>query len=262
MVDRTRSRRPRRRWVSGPLRVVIVLPFAIAMIAPFIYMIITGLPGADQALRSSIGRFALNSAIFSLGIAAGQLVTSTGAAYAFGRLRFPGRDRLFLAYLAVLTLPAILLAIPRFLLIDTLGWTDTYAGLVSTELVSIGGIFFLRQCFRAMPPDLEDAARLEGAGEWTIFRRVALPQAAPALATLGVVAFAEQWRSFLWPLVAVRSSGMQVVEVGMAGLRGLRELSGPDPMAAALVATLPLLILCLFGSKLFIRALGVSAGIR
>ncbi|HEV2749358.1 MAG TPA: carbohydrate ABC transporter permease [Gemmatimonadales bacterium] len=262
MVDQMRGRRAARGWLGGSLRFALALPLAVAMIAPFIYMIVAGLPGAEQALRSSIGHFAMNSAIFSLAVVAGQVVTSATAAYAFARLRFPGRDRLFLAYLAVLAVPVILLVIPRFLMIDALGWIDSYAGLISTELVSISGIFFLRQCFQAMPRDLEDAARLEGAGEWTIFRRVVVPQAAPALTTLGVLAFAEQWRSFLWPLVAVRSSDMQVVEAGIAGLRGARELSGPDPMAGALVAALPLLILCLFGPKFFIRGIRIPAGLR
>lgn len=251
-----------RRWLSGSLRFALVLPLAVAMIAPFIYMVVAGLPGAEQALRSSIGHFAMNSAIFSLAVVAGQVVTSATAAYAFARLRFPGRDGLFLVYLAVLNVPVILLVIPRFLMIDALGWIDSYAGLISTELVSVTGILFLRQCFQAIPRDLEDAARLEGAGEWTIFRRVAVPQAAPALATLAVLAFAEQWKSFLWPLVVVRSSDMQVVEVGIAGLRGARELSGPDPMAGALVAVLPLLILCLFGPRFFVRGIGIAAGMR
>ena len=256
------SRAGRRRWVSGSLRFVFVLPLVVAVIAPFIYMIVTGLPGAESALRSSIGHFALNSVIVSLTVVAGQVVTSATAAYAFARLRFPGRDRLFLAYLAVLTVPVILLVIPRFIMIDALGWLDSYAGLIATELVSITGIFFLRQCFRAMPRDVEDAARLEGASERTIFRRIVLPQAMPALATLTVLAFAEQWKSFLWPLVAVRSSAMQVVEVGIAGLRGARELSGPDPMAGALVAVLPLLLLCLFGPRFFVRGIRTMAGIR
>ena len=257
-----RARRPVRRWhwVGGSVRLALALPLVAAAIAPFIYMVVTGLPGADSVLRSTAGRFVANSAIFSLAVVAGQVITSATAAYAFARLRFAGRDRLFLAYLAALTVPVILLVIPRFLLIDALGWIDGYAGLISTELVSVTGIFFLRQCFRAMPRDLEDAARLEGAGEWTIFRRVVLPQAGPALGTLAALAFVEQWRSFLWPLVAVRSSDLQVVEVGIAGLRGTRELSGTDPMTGALIAVLPVLILCLALPRVFVRA--IEAGLR
>ncbi|HYL55384.1 MAG TPA: carbohydrate ABC transporter permease [Gemmatimonadales bacterium] len=254
MSERVRGRR----WASGSLRVALVLPLALAVVAPFIYTVAVGLAGAAAALQSSVGQFVVNSAIFSVAIVAGQVMTSATAAYAFARLRFAGRDPLFLAYLGVLTLPAILLVIPRFLMIDALGWIDSYAGLISTELVSVAGIVFLRRCFGAIPADLEDAARLEGAGEWTIFRRVLLPQAGPALLTLALLAFAEQWRSFLWPLVAVRSSQMQVLEVGIAGLRGGREFSGPDPMAGALVAVVPLLILCLVGPRSFVRGTGAT----
>lgn len=255
------SKRARgRRWASQSLRVALVLPLAAAMVAPFIYTVAAALPSAADALRSSVGQFVVNSVIFSVAIVAGQVMTSATAAYAFARLRFAGRDDVFIAYLGVLTLPAILLVIPRFLMIEALGWVDSYGGLISTELVSVAGIVFLRQCFGAMPPDLEDAARLEGAGEWTIFRRVVLPQAGPALLTLALLAFVQQWRSFLWPLVAVRSSHMQVLEVGIAGLRGARELSGPDPMAGALVAVVPLLILCLVGPRSFVRGTGGGGG--
>src|SRR6266550_4726880 len=136
---------------------------------------------------------------------AGRGKGSGWLAYAFARLRFPGRDRVFFAYLSALMAPAMVLAIPRYLLIDALGWVDSYQGLISTELVSVTGIFLLRQLFRAIPRDLEDAARLEGAGEWTIFWRVIVPPSRPALATLAVLAFADQWRSFVWPLLASRS---------------------------------------------------------
>src|SRR5207249_10795533 len=106
--------------------------------------------------------------------------------YALARLRFAGRERVLLVYLSALMAPGILLSIPRSLLIDALGWVDRYRGLVSTELVSVTGIFLLRQFFRTIPRDLEDAARLEGAREWTIFWRVILPVSRPALVTLGV----------------------------------------------------------------------------
>src|SRR5881296_2834310 len=201
------------------------------MIAPFLYMVATALTSEPDSLRHLVpehfaaalaalpfGRFLFTSVIFSLAVVAGQVVTSATAAYAFARLRFPGRDRVFLIYLCALMAPAIVLVIPRFLLIDALGWVDSYQGLISTELVSVSGIFFLRQCFLAIPRDLEDAARLEGAGEWTVFRRIVLPLSGPALGTLVVLALADQWKSFFWPLVATSSPDMQVLEVGIAHL--------------------------------------------
>src|SRR5256885_6683720 len=148
----------------------------------------------------------INSAIFAGCVVVGQVLPSAAAAYAFARLRFPGRDRVFVAYLSVLMVPAVVLLIPRFLIINALGWVDTYAGLISTELVSVWGIFLLRQFFLTIPRDLEDAARLDGAGEWTGFWRVGLPLSKPALATLAVPAVVDQREGFLLPLISTRSA--------------------------------------------------------
>src|SRR5438128_5922650 len=264
MADRAGRRGVLRRWVSY----VVALPLVLVMVAPFLYMVAAALMSEPDALRRPaleniaaalvalpVGRFLLISVIFSRAVVARQLLTSATAAYAFARLRFPGRDRLFLAYLCALMAPGVLLAIPRFLLIDALGWVDRYRGLVSTELVSVTGIFLLRQFFRTIPRDLEDAARLEGAREWTIFWRVILPVSRPALVMLGVLAFADQWRSFVWPLVATRSSEMQPLEVGIANLRGMYDLSWSDQMATAVATVIPLTVLYFVAQRYFIRGI-------
>ncbi len=230
------------------------------MVAPFLYMVATGLAAGPEALTAlPFGRFVLTSAVVAVTVVVGQVLTSATAAYAFARLRFAGRDRLFLAYLSALTVPTIVLVVPRFLFVDALGWAEGYRGLISTELVSVTGIFLLRQFFRTLPRDLEDAARLEGAGEWTIFWRVVVPQARPALATLAVLAFAEQWRSFLWPLVVAQSGAPQVVEVGMANLWGMYPLSGPDQIAVAALAMLPMVVLYVVAQKYFVRWITASS---
>ncbi len=228
------------------------------MVAPFLYMVGLALgTGADALTAAPFGRFVLTSAIVTGTVVFGQVVTSAAAAYAFARLRFAGRDRLFLAYLSTLTVPTMLVVLPRFLFIDAIGWTEGYRGLISTELVSVIGIFLLRQFFRTLPRDLEDAARLEGAGEWTIFWRVIVPQARPALATLAVLGFAEQWRSFLWPLVLAQAGASEVVEVGMANLRGMYALSGPDQIAVAAVAVVPVAVLCVVAHASFVRGIAL-----
>jgi multiple sugar transport system permease protein len=258
---------------------VLVALLGCAMIVPFLYMIATSLMGEFEVLRYPplllparphpenfaaaltalpFGRFFLNSAIFSVGVVAGQVATSATAAYAFARLRFPGRDRVFLAYLSVLMVPVVVLLIPRFLIINALGWVDTYAGLISTELVSVWGIFLLRQFFLTIPRDLEDAARLDGAGEWTVFWRVVLPLSQPALATLAVVAFVDQWKSFLWPLIATRSTDMQVVEVGIASFHGLYYTNWPYQMAAAVTAVVPSLVLYFGAQRYFVRGIQLT----
>jgi len=270
-----------RRWFRPGLALawVGVVLLACSMVVPFLYMASTSLmdefevlryppavlpahptlanyPGALTALP--FGRFFLNSAILATCVVIGQLLTSATAAYAFARLRFPGRDRVFLAFLSVLMVPAIVLLIPRFLIVNALGWVDSYAGLISTELVSVWGIFLLRQFFLTMPRELEDAARLDGAGEWTIFWRVALPLSKPALATLAVFAFVDQWKNFLWPLIVTRSTPLQVVEVGIASFHGLYYTNWPYQMAVALSAILPLVVLFFFAQRYFIQGIQLS----
>ncbi|MGH7671342.1 MAG: carbohydrate ABC transporter permease [Gemmatimonadales bacterium] len=243
---------------------------ALAMVAPFLYMVSVSLTGEVDvfrwppenyagALRAlPFGRFFLNSAIVATCVAVAQVLTSAMAAYAFARLRFPGRDRLFLAFLSVLMVPAIVLLIPRFLIIDAFGWVDSYAGLISTELVSVWGIYLLREFFRTLPRDLEDAARLDGAGEWTILWRVILPVSKPAIATLAVFAFVDQWKNFLWPLIATRSVEMRVVEVGVARFHELYATTWPYQMAVAVMATLPLLVVFLVAQRYFIKGIQLT----
>lgn len=270
-----------RRWFRPGLALAWlgVLLLAATMVIPFLYMASTSLMDEFAVLRYPpavlpahptltnypaaltalpFGRFFLNSAILATCVVIGQLLTSATAAYAFARLRFPGRDRVFLAFLSVLMVPAIVLLIPRFLIVNALGWVDSYAGLISTELVSVWGIFLLRQFFLTIPRELEDAARLDGAGEWTIFWRVALPLSKPALATLAVFAFVDQWKNFLWPLIVTRSTPMQVVEVGVASFHGLYYTNWPYQMAAALAVALPLIVLFLFAQRYFIQGIQLT----
>ena len=265
--------------MSGVLAAGLVGLVALVMLLPFLYMLSTALMGEFDVLRYPpplwprsprgenfaaalaalpFGRFFLNSVVFAGCAVAGQVLTSAAAAYAFARLRFPGRDRLFLAFLAALIVPTTVLLVPRFLIVNALGWVDSYAGLVSTELVSVWGIFWLRQFFVTLPRDLEDTARLDGAGEWTIFWRVVLPLSKPALATLAVVGFVNEWKNFLWPLIATRSTDMQVVEVGIANLHGLYSANWPYQMAAATMAVVPSLLAYLVAQRYFMKGISLS----
>ncbi len=203
-------------------------------------------------------RFFLNSAIMSTFIVAGHLVTASTAGYAFARLRFPGRERVFILFLANLMVPVIVLLIPRFLLVQAAGWVDTYAGLIVTELVGVWGIFLMRQYFLSIPRELEDAARVDGASEWQVFYRVALPLAKPALATVALFSFVETWKSFLWPLIVTRSMGMRPVEVGIAAFHGIYFTNWPFQMAAAVTAVVPILVLFLFTQRYFVRGIQLA----
>ena len=251
------------------------------MAAPFLWMAVTSLMGQlevfapggllpetalwsnypDALTAQPFGRYFLNSLVFAAAVVAGQVATATTAGYAFARLEFPGRDRVFMLFLATMMVPAVIVLIPRFLMIDALGWIDSYQGLVSTELVSVWGIFLMRQYFRTVPRELEDAARVDGAGPARIFLSVALPLAKPAVATLALFAFIDAWKNFMWPLLVTRSMEMRVVEVGIAAFHSTYEINWPFQMAAGVVAVLPVALLFLFTQRYFVRGIQLE-GIR
>jgi len=251
----------------------------ISMLVPFLWMLSTSLMNEfdvyqypprllpldpvwsnyPNALTAApFARFFLNSAIMSLLIVFGHLFTAATAGYAFARLSFPGRDKIFIVFLANLMVPIIVLLIPRFLLVSALGWVDTYMGLIITELVSVWGIFLMRQYFLSIPRELEDAARIDGASEWQIFRKVALPLAKPALATVALFSFVETWKSLLWPLIVTRSMTMRPVEVGIAAFHSLYFSNWPYQMAAAVVAVIPILTLFFLTQRYFVRGIQLA----
>jgi multiple sugar transport system permease protein len=266
-----------RRWSTAGLGLLAVV--GLVMVAPFLYMVSVSFMGEAELLRwppalfpespttsnyraafegLPYTRIFLNTAILAGCVMLGQVLTSAAAGYAFARMRFPGRDGVFATALAMLVIPAIVLLIPRYLLINTLGWVDSYAGLISTELVSVWGIFLMRQSFLMLPRDVEEAARLDGAGEWALFWRVALPLATPAVAALAVLAFMDQWRNFLWPLVVTRSPEMQVAEVALAQFHTTYAANWPYQMAAAVMVTLPVLVVCLLAQRYVMQGVRVT----
>ncbi|MGE3525127.1 MAG: carbohydrate ABC transporter permease [Gemmatimonadales bacterium] len=271
--------RPPVRLFGRALGGLLILLLAFVSLAPFLVMVSTSLMDEFEVYQQPIrllpavprwsnypnaltafpfGRFFLNTFVFAVAVVAGQVVTSALAGFAFARLRFPGRDRIFGVILAVLMVPVVVILIPRFLLINALGWVDTLHGIVVTELVSVWGIFLLRQSFQALPRELEDAARLDGAGEWAIFWHVGLPAVRPALATLGLFAFIEAWKAYLWPLIATRSLDQRLVEVGVASFHGLYYSNWPYQMAAAVTAVIPLLLVFLLAQRYFIKGIQLT----
>jgi multiple sugar transport system permease protein len=274
-----RGRAAAARRVAGHL---LALALALVTLAPFLWMVATSLMDELEVFRYPppilpesprwanypealtalpFGRFFVNSIVLALFTVAGQVVTGAMAGYAFARYRFAGRDALFVLYLATLMVPSIVLLIPRFLLVDALGLVDTVAGLVSTELVAVWGVFLMRQFFLTLPRETEDAARIDGAGEWSVFWRIALPLARPALATLALFAFIDAWKSFLWPLIVTRSPERRVVEVGIASFHGLYYANWPYQMAAAVAALIPVLAVFFFAQRYFVRGIQLT-GLR
>jgi multiple sugar transport system permease protein len=249
------------------------------MLAPFLWMISTSLMGEldvfrfpprflpssyrwqnypDAMTMQPFGRYFLNTAIVATVSVLSQLMFCSMAAYAFARLRFLGRDRLFAVYLATMMIPGIVTLIPSFLLITTFGWMNTYLALVAPSLSSVWGIFLLRQFFMTIPRDLEDAARVDGASELMIFWRIILPLSRPALATLAIFAFMASWKDFLWPLIVTNRTDMRTVEVGIAGFNSLYATDWPHQMAAAVLVMLPVIVVFFAAQKYFVRGITMS----
>jgi len=212
----------------------------------------------DAWNAAPFGRYLANTVIVAGSVMILETITSALAAYSFARLRFPGRDILFLAYLGTLMIPRQVTLIPQFILMRELGWIDTYQGLIIPQAFSAFGTFLLRQYFLGIPRELEDAARIDGASRWEIFRRIILPLSGPALATLAVFIFLFQWNNLLWPLVMSNSEGTRPVAVGLRAFQGQYATDWNLLMAAAGLATLPVVAMYLVAQRWFVRGITLS----
>jgi multiple sugar transport system permease protein len=208
--------------------------------------------------RLALGRYALNSALVATVTTIAALVINSLAGYAFAKLRFPGRDRTFRALAIGLAVPVQVAMLPLFLLIKSLGLVNNYGGVIIPGLASIFGIFLVRQYALAIPDDLLDAARIDGASEWRVFRSVVLPTIRPVLATLALWTFLATWNDFMWPLIVLSDDRRYTLPVALAGLMGEHAQDVELMMAGAVVTVLPVLILFLMLQRYYVE--GVTEG--
>jgi multiple sugar transport system permease protein len=212
----------------------------------------------DAWRAAPFGRYLANTVLIAGSVAILETVTSAFAAYAFARLRFPGRDFLFLVYLGTLMIPRQVTLIPQFILMRELGWVDTYQGLIIPQAFSAFGTFLLRQFFVGIPRELEDAARIDGASRFECFRRIILPLSGAALATLMVFAFLFQWNNLLWPLVMSNTDSTRPVAVGLRAFQGQYSTDWNLLMAAAALATIPVIVVYVAAQRWFVRGITLS----
>ncbi|VXB62116.1 Carbohydrate ABC transporter membrane protein 2, CUT1 family [Microbacterium sp. 8M] len=205
------------------------------------------------------GRLFLNSLLFAGGVTLLALVFDALAAYALARLDFRGNRVLLVVIVASLMIPFQATLIPVYQLVAQLGWVNTFAGLIIPRAADAFGIFFLRQFFVSLPRDLDNAARIDGAGEFRIFLSIVLPNAVPAMLTLAIFTFVNNWNDLLWPLVFTTSPEMGTITSGLTLLTGP---SGIIPygtmMAGALIAVLPLAVMFLIMQRRFIESVATT----
>ena len=203
-------------------------------------------------------RFYANTIIVTVARVVGQVFLASLAAFAFSRLRFPGRDVLFFILLAGLMVPDQVLIIPKYALMRQWGWLDSYQGLIVPLLFSAFGTFLLRQYFLSIPADYQEAATIEGANPFQIYWQIYLPLARPALVAFAFLVIQWSWNEFLWALIITSRTEMQVLSVGIALLQGQYFSNNALLMAAANMATIPVLILFLVFQRQLVEGITLS----
>ncbi|GAP97498.1 carbohydrate ABC transporter permease [Leptolyngbya sp. NIES-2104] len=206
------------------------------------------------------GRWLLNSAIVAVFVTLFNLLFNSMAGYALARIRFPGSSLLFFLILAVLVVPAQITLLPRFLILRSLGWLNSYQGLIVPTMVNATFIFMMRQFFINFPKELEEAAQLDGLNRFETFFQIVLPLAKPALAAQTIFIFMSSWNEFLLPLVVMSNPEMFTLPIGLNAFKGQYVTFWNYIMAASMVFTLPALVIYAFFNRYFIQGVTFTGG--
>lgn len=261
---------------------VFLIGYALLMFVPFAWTVITsfktqpdsvrmtfipdpitveGWQRAFNELNPPVMQLFLNSAIIAGTVTITNVVLGSMAGYAFARLRFPGREFLFLLVLGTLMIPDQLRMVPVYQIMQTLGLSRgdlQYGGVILILAISATSVFLLRQYFLTIPRDLEEAAKIDGAGFFTTFWRVMLPLASPALAAVAILSFQGAWNGFFWPLIIMSERDNWTLPLGLTQFRFEFFTQWPPLMAVVALATLPILVLYLFFQRYFVEGIAAS----
>jgi len=205
--------------------------------------------------RLALGRYFLNSLILAISVAVTSLLINSMAGFAFAKFSFKAKRPLFTILLSSMIIPAQVTMLPVFLLLNKLGLLNTYFGIIIPGMASIFGIFLIRQYLQSIPDSLLEAARLDGARDFTIYWRIILPLAKPVLVTLALFTFMGTWNDFLWPLIVMTKQSMYTLPVALANLLGEHVLDPEMMMAGSVITTLPVLVVFLMLQKYYIQGI-------
>ncbi|ADD39924.1 carbohydrate ABC transporter permease [Stackebrandtia nassauensis] len=268
------SKRPGIAWYT------MLIGLSLVFVAPLVWMFLTSFKTRNEALaipptflpeefstkgyqtilgddsQAPVLTWFLNSLLAAVGHTVLVLAVASGAAYALARMEFPGKKLIFGVIISTLLIPSFVLLIPNYLIVDSLQWIDTPLALIVPGAAGAFGVFFLRQFFTSLPPDLEEAAVLDGANHFQIFVKIVLPLSKPALATLAVLSFLSNWNDFIWPIYVMFSPENMTLPPGLATLQGAYGIDYHVLMAGAVITAVPVLALFLFTQRYVIE--GVS----
>lgn len=258
---------------------ILMTAIAIVMFVPFAWMLSTSLKVPAQVFtvppkwipepvvwdnyveawqRANFQAYFFNSVYVTACVVFGQLLTCSLAAFAFARIQFKGRDKVFLLYLATMMIPGQVTMIPNFILMRIFGWLDTHAALIVPSLFSAYGTFLLRQFFLSLPKELDEAAYVDGASALRVWSQIIVPLAKPSFATLGVFTFMSSWNSMQWPLIVLNHDYNFTLPLGLTMFRGRLTAEYNLMMAGAMICVAPVLVIYVFAQKYFIEGIAIS----
>ena len=275
--------RIRKKALSVPL-MVFLLALSFLMLTPIIWMLVssfkpdvqiirfppTFFPALDRLTmanyvnvqrRIQIFVYARNSILYALGVTIPAMAINSLAGYSFARYRFPGRNTIFIILLATMMVPFQVIMVPTFLIIFSIGWYNTFAGLLIPRFAAVYWIFLLRAAFTSLPKELEEAARIDGLSEFGIYSRIMLPQVYPTLVTMFILSVNGNWNDLIWPLIITASPNMRTLANGLAMFVGTNTIEYGAAFAGASIALVPMLLLYIFGQKYFVEG-QITAGIK
>lgn len=273
----------KRKLVSGTIWYVVAILLALTVVFPFLWMISTSfkplnevfvypprwIPGvwtwenySEVWKQAPFARYFLNSTIVAACVTLGQLISTCLAAFAFARMKFVGKSFMFMVFMSTTFISTQVTLIPSYLIINEFGWMDSYAALIVPFLANAFGVFMIRQAFLGIPRELEEAAKLDGCGRIRFLLQIMLPLNKPILASQALFAFMGNWNSYLWPLIVTNKDHMRTLQIGLRYFIGSE--GGTEwgvYMAAAVLVTIPIVIIYFFVQKTFVESMA-SSGLK
>jgi multiple sugar transport system permease protein len=272
---RRRSLTPVRRGLAYLLLVVL----SVAVLVPFAWMVSSSLKLDNEVFtvpirwipeefhwdnftkiweRIPLLTYLRNSVFLSLTITALQVLTGSFAAYGFAKVRFPGRDALFLAYIATIAVPWQAYMVPQYIIMQKAGLVNTHLSLILLQAFSAFGVFLMRQYYLTIPDELSEAARLDGLSEYGIWARIILPLSKPALASLALLTFVNTWNDYMGPFIYLTDNKLWTIQLGLRSFIGLYDAEFAMIMTGSVLSVLPILVIFLLGQKYFVRGIATS----
>ncbi len=284
IADDPRPRRPRRGTpaVGRALGYAIMIVAAAAILLPFFWMVVSSLKTNNQVFtvpiqwfpdpvvwqnyldiweRSDMTTWLKNTLILSVTVTVLQVVTGSFAAYGFSKMRFRGRDALFVLYIATIAVPWQSYMIPQFIMLSEAGLSNTLWAIIALQTFSAFGVFLMKQFFETIPEELSEAARIDGLSEYGIWRRIIMPLSVPAIASLTLLMFVNTWNDYLGPLIYLRSPDLWTVQLGLKSFIGQYNAEHALIMTGSVLSVLPIAIIFLLGQRYFVEGIA-STGLK